>query len=148
MCIPLMGLLTERFGCRAVSTGGIVLAVLGTIPFVYMSLDRMSPFWVMVSLAARGAGQGATGIPSIAAAYSSVPKAKLGIATTAINIVQRLGGPIATTVIAITVSLSAVSHPISSRRAFLIPFVVLIALQLLALVSASRLPVRIHANET
>jgi len=93
-------------------------------------------------------GAGATGIPSIAAAYSSVPKAKLGIATTAINIVQRLGGPIATTVIAITVSLSAVSHPISSRRAFLIPFVVLIALQLLALVSTSRLPVRIHANET
>jgi EmrB/QacA subfamily drug resistance transporter len=148
MCLyPFMGILTDRFGCRAVSTSGIVLNVLGTIPFVYMTLDRMSPFWVIVSLVARGAGQGATGIPTIAAAYSSVPKAKLGLATTAMNIVQRLGGPIATTVIAITVSLSAASLPISSPRAFLIPFVALIALQLLVLGSASRLPVRIHYNE-
>jgi MFS family permease len=145
MCLyPFMGILTDRFGCRAVSTGGIVLNVLGTIPFVYMALGRISPFWVIVSLVARGAGQGAAGIPTIAAAYSSVPKAKLGLATTAINIVQRLGGPIATTVIAITVSLSAASLPVSSPRAFLIPFVALIALQLLVLGSASRLPVRIH----
>lgn len=62
MCVyPFMGILTDRFGCLAVSTGGIVLNVLGTIPFVYMTLDRMSPFWVIVSLVARGVGQGATG---------------------------------------------------------------------------------------
>ena len=63
------------------------------------------------------------------------------------NELQRLGGPVATTVIAITVSLSAASLPISSPRAFLIPFAALIALQLLVLGSASRLPVRIHYNE-
>jgi hypothetical protein len=108
-----------------------------------MTLGRMSPFWVIVGLVVRGAGQGAVGIPAIAAAYSSVPEEKLGLATTAINIVQRLGGPIETTVIAITVSLSSASLPILLPRAFLIPFVALITLQLLVLSSTSRLPVRI-----
>jgi len=148
MCVyPFIGHITEKFGCRSVATGGILLNVLGTIPFVFMTLGQVSPMWVMVCLIARGAGQGATGIPTITAAYSSVPRAKLGLATTAINIVQRLGGPIATTLIAITVSLSAASfpaHPDSGPRAFLIPFVALIALQLLVLGSAIRLPVRIH----
>jgi hypothetical protein len=40
-------------------------------------------------------------IPSISAAYSSIPKAAVPIATTALNIVQRIGGPVATTIIAI-----------------------------------------------
>ncbi len=154
MCVyPLMGFLTDTFGCRAVSSGGVILNILGTLPFVYMAQNQMSPGWVMASLLARGAGQGATGIPSIAAAYSSIPKAKLSVATTAVNIVQRLGGPLATTVIALTVSLSMATHsipgpivgPISGTQ-FLVPFVVLIFIQLLVLASASRLPVRISPS--
>jgi hypothetical protein len=63
----------------------------------------------------------------------------------AVNIVQRLGGPTITTVIAITVSLSANVSPVSAH-AFLVPFAALIILQLLVLASASRLPVRIHQD--
>jgi hypothetical protein len=48
-------------------------------------------------------------------------------------------------VIAITVSLSA-NVTSASAHAFLIPFSALIALQLLVLASASRLPVRIHQD--
>jgi hypothetical protein len=72
-------------------------------------------------------GQDATGIPSIAAAYAAVPREKLSLATMAVNIVQRLGGPTITTVIATTVSLSA-NVTSASAHAFLIPFAALIML--------------------
>ena len=151
MCVyPFIGFFTDRFGCRAVSTGGVILNVLGTLPFLWMTQTHLSSVWIMVCLLTRGIGQGATGIPTIAAAYSSVPKNRLGFATTAINIVQRLGGPIATTAIAISVSMTSlkvspnISSQISGPQAFLIPFVALSALQLLVLASASRLPVRIN----
>jgi EmrB/QacA subfamily drug resistance transporter len=143
MCIyPFMGTLTDRFGCRAVAVGGVLLNVLGTVPFLWMTLGESSPPWVMACLFARGIGQGATGIPAIAAAYASVTRDKLGLATTAVNIVQRLGGPIATTIVAILVSTS-VSKTTAGGGIFFIPFVALILIQLFVLTSASRLPVRI-----
>lgn len=149
MCVyPFIGFLTERFGCRAISSGGVLLNVLGTLPFLWMAQNRFSRTWVIVCLLARGIGQGATGIPTIAAAYSSVQTERLGLATTAVNIVQRLGGPIATTVIAISISISTTSFRAVGPRAFLIPFAVLIVLQLFVLISASRLPARmLHVND-
>jgi EmrB/QacA subfamily drug resistance transporter len=142
MCsYPFMGVLTERFGCRAVSTAGVLLALLGTIPFLWMIHSHFSPALLVVCLMARGAGQGGIGIPSVAAAYASVPKHMLGIATTATNIVQRLGGPVATTVMAIVMSRSAAHFPAAGPHAFMIPFLAFIALHLVLLASASRLPV-------
>jgi MFS family permease len=145
LCVaPLMGYLTDRFGCRAVSVGGVLLALLGTLPFLYMIQNQLSPTLIVISLFARGAGQGAIGIPSLAAAYSSLRKGMLAVGTTAINIVQRLGGPMATTAMAIVMSLSATYFPVSGPRAFMIPFVAFIGLHLLVLGSASRLPVLVH----
>jgi MFS family permease len=146
LCVyPCMGYLTDRFGCRAVASGGVFLNFLGTLPFLWMAFGGFSMAPALIGLFVRGMGQGATGIPSIAAAYASVPREKLGPATMAVNIVQRLGGPTITTVIAITVSLSANASS-ASARAFLVPFAALIMLQLLVLASASRLPVRIQQD--
>lgn len=149
MCVyPMIGYLTERFGCRAVAVTGIGVNVLATLPFVYMIHAGVSPVWLITTcLLLRGAGQGATGIPTIAAAYSSVAKNKLGLAATAINIVQRLGGPMATTLIAITVSLSTNSLPLSTPHGFLIPFIALILIQTLLFGSAIRLPARVPQRQ-
>jgi len=147
MCVyPAMGFLTERFGYRAVSTSGTILSILGTLPFLWMIQNRFSPVLIAVSLFARGAGQGAIGLPSLSAGYASVPREKLALATTAANIVQRLGGPVATTGMAIVMSFSMTHFPASGARAFLIAFLVLIGFQLLLLGSASRLPVRIYQS--
>ena len=44
MCsFPLVGFLTERFGCRAVSAGGALLSLLGTIPFSGWSTASFRP---------------------------------------------------------------------------------------------------------
>jgi MFS family permease len=142
LCVyPCMGYLTDRFGCRAVASGGVLLNFLGTLPFLWMAFGGFSIVPALIGLFVRGIGQGATGIPSIAAAYAAVPREKLSLATMAVNIVQRLGGPTITTVIAITVSMSASS---ASAHAFLVPFAALIMLQLLVLAAAGHLPVRIH----
>jgi MFS family permease len=146
LCVyPCMGNLTDRFGCRAVVCGGVFLNFLGTLPFLWMAFSGFSMVPALIGLFVRGMGQGATGIPSISAAYASVPREKLSLATMAVNIVQRLGGPTITTVIAIMVSLST-NVSSASAHAFLVPFAALILLQLLVLVSANRLPIRIQQD--
>ena len=143
MCIyPFMGVVTDRLGCRAVSMAGAALNVIGTLPFLWMAANGLSLPWTIAGLFLRGFGQGAVGIPTIAAAYSSVSRDKLGPATTAVNIVQRLGGPLATTGIAIAVYYSVAQVPLAHD--FITPLVALTILQLAVFAAASRLPIRIH----
>jgi EmrB/QacA subfamily drug resistance transporter len=145
MCsFPMIGALTERFGCRAVSAGGALLSLLGLLPFVWMILDHFSPALAIASLFLAGVGQGMINIPSMSAAYASVPKDKLAVANTAINIVQRLGGPLATTAIALVMSAAASFFPASGARPFLFAFGLLIGFQLIAVALASHLPKLIY----
>jgi EmrB/QacA subfamily drug resistance transporter len=145
MCsLPFMGYLTDRFGCRAVSSAGALMAFLGTLPFLWMAQNHFLPLLAAAGMFIRGAGQSGIGIPSVSAAYASVPKKKLGFATTAINIVQRLGGPLATSVTAIIIALSTVHFSAVGPRSFTAAFVLLLGLYALVLWSASRLPARIH----
>ena len=141
---PTMGFITDRFGCRAVVTSGVLLTVLGTLPFVWMTQRGLTTAGVEIGLVLRAAGQGAIGIPTISAAYASIPKEKLSLATTAVNIVQRLGGPTATIAIAMTVAMAA--RRSVGGAAFLLPFLTLLIIQALALGCAVRLPVRIGGD--
>ena len=148
LCVyPFMGWLTDTFGCRAVVSSGVVLNFVGTLPFVWMATHEFSTPLAILGLVIRGLGQGATGLPSVAAAYAAVPKSKLGLATMTVNIIQRLGGPIVTTLIAISVSFSVGVSRVS-EEAFLLPFVALTLVQLLVIGTAVRLPVRIHSEAT
>jgi len=143
---PSLGFLTDRFGCRAVSAGGALLAILTTFPFLWMAQNRLSPSLLALSLLVRGVGQGAIGVPSMSAAYISVPREQLAIATTASNIVQRLGGPTATTIVGMVLSFSARHFAGPGVHAFTLAFVALIGLQVILLGSAGRLPTRIQSN--
>jgi EmrB/QacA subfamily drug resistance transporter len=152
-CIyPFVGNLTDKFGIRQVASTGVVINFLGTVPFLWMAFAGYSMPLAIIGLFLRGFGQGSTAIPSIAAAYASVPKEKLSFATTAINIVQRLGGPVMTTALAIVVSLSAdqghaastTSSSAASAAAFVAPFSVLIFFQLIVFAATCKLPVRVQ----
>jgi EmrB/QacA subfamily drug resistance transporter len=148
LCVyPLIGWLTDTFGCRAVVSSGVALNFAGTLPFVWMATHEFSTPLAIFGLMIRGLSQGATGLPSVAAAYAAVPKSKLGLATMTVNIIQRLGGPIVTTLIAIMVSLSVGVSRVS-EEAFLVPFAALTVVQLLVIGTAVRLPVRIHSEAT
>jgi EmrB/QacA subfamily drug resistance transporter len=133
---PFVGRLTERFGARAVSLTGAVIALLATTPlalFGGVSLP-MAAFAVVLFL--RGVGGSGIGIPSIAAAYTSIPRAMIPVATTALNIVQRIGGPVATTVLAIFLHarIAHISH------AFVATFWLLVAIHAVTVVATLRLP--------
>ena len=82
---------------RPSSTGGATVAFLGTLPFLYLSSHPLNRLILAGTLFIRGMGMSAVGIPSISAAYGSVRKEQLPMATTSLNIVQRLGGPTLTT---------------------------------------------------
>jgi EmrB/QacA subfamily drug resistance transporter len=144
---PMIGTLTERFGCRAVSAGGALLSLLGLLPFVWMILEHFSPILTIVALFLSGAGQGMISIPAMAAAYTSVPKEKLAVANTALNIAQRLGGPIATASMALAISASTTYFPVGNPKSFLFAFVLMIGFQLIAVTSANRLPKLIRRED-
>lgn len=94
---PSMGALTSRFGVRRLAAAGALLALVATLPIVYLALAGYDPYVLVPALFLRGMGQSAIGVPSISAAYASVERRNLPMATTSLNIVQRLGGPTFTT---------------------------------------------------
>ena len=144
LCVyPATGSLTARFGCRPVSAGGALLGVLATLPMVWMSLGGFSMALMTGALFLRGAAQGAIGVPALSASYAAVPRETIPLATTASNIAQRLGGPIATTVLALLVAAGQAAHPGSGPRAFTLPLLAMLALQSVLFCVASTLPMRI-----
>lgn len=136
--LPLMGRAVGWFGARRVAIGGTTLAFLGTVPFVFVGQEW--PLWFLVAvLFVRGVGLGAIGVPSLSLAYSSVPKSELANATTAVNIVQRLGGPVGTVALALLFQHLVVQ---SQSAAFSAAFALLCAMHLLCAAVVLFLPRR------
>jgi len=139
---PWMGALTQRFGIRNVSAGGALLAFAGTLPFLYLASHRLVFAVLAGALFLRGVGLSAVGIPSISAAYASVRKQDLPMATTSLNIVQRLGGPTLTTVCATFLGwrLGMAQSSASLSSAFTAAFFLLCGLHAFLFATALRLP--------
>jgi EmrB/QacA subfamily drug resistance transporter len=139
---PWMGALTQRFGIRKLSAGGAFLALAGTLPLVWLAGHGLSVAVLAGALFVRGVGLSAVGIPSISAAYASVKRRDLPMATTSLNIVQRLGGPTMTTLCATFLGwrLSAAPGPAVTSDAFAEAFSLLCFLHLLLFLATLRLP--------
>jgi MFS family permease len=133
---PFIGALTERFGARRVSSIGAIITLVGTLPLALFSGAALPMAAVCVAFFVRGAGQGGIGIPSISAAYASIPRPLIPVATTALNIVQRLGGPIATTVLAIFLHARIANVP----HAFVATFWLLAVVHFITFLASLRLP--------
>jgi EmrB/QacA subfamily drug resistance transporter len=143
MCAyPLMGRLTKRLGARKLAAGGALLALIGTLPLVFLAEHGFVVVVLVASLFVRGVGLSAIGIPSLASGYASVARQDLPMATTAMNIVQRLGGPTSTTLCAVFLGwrLSVAMDPASTSAAFAAAFGLLCALHALLLLATLRLP--------
>jgi len=145
---PWVARLTQLFGIRGTSLRGALIAFLGTLPFLYLSSQHFSLGILAVALFVRGMGMSAVGIPSISAAYASVRKEELPMATTSLNIVQRLGGPTLTTVCATLLGWRlAVAHSTGISSAFTMSFVLLCGFHSLLILAARRLPVSLESVE-
>ncbi len=149
---PLMGKLTARFGPRRLSSMGCVIAFAGTLPLTFASFSHAGLPLFCAALFVRGFGLGCINIPSIAAAYSNIARENIPVATTAINICQRVGGPVATTGLAVFLHVMLGAHGTSSGEAtdtapaFLATFRLLCAMHALNILSALRLPLSVSAR--
>jgi EmrB/QacA subfamily drug resistance transporter len=145
MCTyPWMGAVTKRFGICRVSGGGALVALLGTLLLVYLANYDFNFVVLATALFFRGVGQVGMGIPSISAAYGSVAPHDISMASTTLNIVQRLGGPMFTTLCATFLGWMLESQPLhhASLNPYASALLLLAALHSLVLVAALRLPAR------
>jgi MFS family permease len=143
---PMTGRLVERFGPRRVAVAGAGLALAGTLPFVLLAPAAL-PLWGMrAAVFVRGAGLGGVSLPSIASAYIGLPREEIPAATTAINIVQRLGGPMAVTVLTVFLHARLGAAAPAVAGPFRATFLLLCAVHFAVLLAAFRLPVRLVAQ--
>ncbi|MEH1846989.1 MAG: DHA2 family efflux MFS transporter permease subunit [Nostoc sp.] len=145
---PIMGYLMERFGARLVAVWGAGLALLGTLPFVLFKDSNLPVALLCASLFVRGVGLGAVNIPSFTVAYSAIPQSMIPAATTSLNIVQRVGGPVATTLLAIYLHHSMQIHVADPPKAFIATFWLLCIIHIAGIVAVVRLPNREQQHPT
>ncbi|KWO42567.1 disulfide bond formation protein DsbA [Burkholderia sp. MSMB1459WGS] len=142
---PFMGMLTDRFGIRRVSAGGALLTLLATLPMLYLAAHGLNLLVLIPALLLRGIGMSGVGLPSLSAAYASVRRERMPMATTSLNIVQRLGGPTMTTLCATFLAWKLKSlgagHAISG--AYGGAFLILCGIHAFAFVAAAQLPRRL-----
>src|SRR4051812_7265219 len=98
--MPIAGKLADKVGGGRVAVIGLVIATVGTLPFAFISGD--TPYWLLAGvLVVRGIGIGSTMMPAMAAAYATLESAAVPRATSALNVLQRVGGAIGTCVMAV-----------------------------------------------
>lgn len=140
---PLIGALTDRFGIRRVSAGGALLALVATAPLALLAVRGFDLVVLAPALLMRGAGMGAVGLPAMAAAYAAVGGRDLPMATTSLNVVQRLGGPTMTTLCASLLAWRLALPGAATATAYAWAFALLCALHGLTALAAFRLPLRL-----
>jgi EmrB/QacA subfamily drug resistance transporter len=107
--MPIAGRMTDRTGAGRIVLVGLTLVTIGTLPLAFVS--ESTPYWLLeAALFVRGMGMGSTMMPAMSAAYQTLTRAAVARATTALNIVQRVGGSIGTAVLAVVLQ-----HEITSR---------------------------------
>ena len=100
LAMPVAGPLTDRVGGGKVALVGILIFSAATIPFALLDTTT-SPIWLEVVLFIRGIGVGCTFMPSMAAAYATLDTAAVPRATSALNVIQRVGGSLGTAILAV-----------------------------------------------
>jgi EmrB/QacA subfamily drug resistance transporter len=94
------GRLTDRIGGGRVVLGGLVVVLLGTLPFTQVGAD--TSYWLLGgALVLRGVGLGFTMMPAMAAAYAMLERAQVPRATPMLNVLQRVGGALGTAATAV-----------------------------------------------
>jgi EmrB/QacA subfamily drug resistance transporter len=134
---PFTGRLTDRFGVRAVVAVGVLAIVAGTIPFTMLG-DHPDTAVLVGALVVRGLGLGATMMPTMAAAYLVVGKESVPRAATLLTICQRVGGSLATAVLAVILHSRLAGNP--APVAFSQTFLCALVIALFALAPALMLP--------
>ncbi len=147
VALPSLGFLSHRFGERRVAVSGAALSLLSTLVLVWQAMHGLNKVFLMTVLFFRGMGLGAVGLPVISLAYASIPEKSLPMATTTLNIVQRIGGPTLTTLCALFLSWALQNHVSHFElSAWSEAFLMLFALHAVTVFATLRLPTSIDGS--
>lgn len=95
---------TDRFGSGLASLIGCVVLVLSTVPFLFIT--AATPLFVpVIGMLMRGVGVGLTGRPALTVAYAVLTKDQVNEASPQINVTQRVGSALGTSIVAVVLEL-------------------------------------------
>jgi EmrB/QacA subfamily drug resistance transporter len=108
LTMPISGRLTDRIGGGRVVVGGLVLLSVATIPFTRVGPD--TPYWLLVGASfVRGFGLSGSMMPAMAAAYAVLERSAVPRATSALNVLQRVGGSLGTAILSVVLQAAIVA---------------------------------------
>ena len=144
LAMPFTGVLTDKIGGGRVTLFGLAVLTVSSIP-----LAMLEPGTSLASIGGvlfvRGIGVGATMMPAMAAAYAVLDHAAVPRATSALNVIQRVGGSIGTALLAVVLqhqlagahTRAAVAHGFGHAFWWAIALTAVAALPALVLVRAT-----------
>jgi EmrB/QacA subfamily drug resistance transporter len=138
----IVGKLTDKLGPRPVSIAGIVLTIIGTIPFA-LSGAHTNIAILAAALFVRGAGLGAATISLMAGAFQGLDRADVPHASSLTRIMQQVGGAFGAAVLIVILSSQAGAQATS---AFAHTFWWTTGFAVLALLPALLLPGRTRSD--
>ena len=100
LAMPIAGRLTDKLGGGRVAVVGLLILTLGSIPFAFLGPDTSYTLLALL-LVLRGLGIGSSMMPAMAAAYATLDSAAVPRATSALNVMQRIGGSLGTALLAV-----------------------------------------------
>jgi MFS family permease len=94
------GRLVDRIGGGVVSTVGVAVHALATVPLAFVT-GHTSYLLTSLVLVGRGLGMGAAMMPATAAAFAVLRPAQVHEASPQLNVLQRVGGSVGTAILAV-----------------------------------------------
>jgi EmrB/QacA subfamily drug resistance transporter len=103
VAMPMAAKLTERYGGGPIALVGVLITAAMTVPFgligAHTSIAELSVVSVL-----RGVGMGASFMPAMTAAFAALDRSEISHATPQLNVLNRVGGSIGTTVLAVVLA--------------------------------------------
>ncbi len=101
--MPVAGFFTDRIGAGRIVPFGLVLAFAGMLSLTQLGAD--TSFYLLAgALFVMGLGVGASMMPAMSAAFSSMTHDAVPRATSALNVVQRVGGSIGVALLSVVLT--------------------------------------------
>ena len=103
VAMPFAAKLTERYGGGPVALVGVLVTVIATVPFGLIGAHT-SVAELCVVMVVRGGGMGLSFMPAMTAAFAALDRSEISHATPQLNVLNRIGGSIGTTVLAVVLA--------------------------------------------
>jgi EmrB/QacA subfamily drug resistance transporter len=103
LTMPLAARMADRYGGGPVAFVGVVGTALLTIPFALIGAHT-SVALLSVAMLFRGAAMGSSFMPAMTAAFAALERSEISHATPQLNVLNRIGGSVGTTVLAVVLA--------------------------------------------